>query len=349
LKVIAVVGLSKNSGKTTFLNWYLSQETLRLLPPKKEAIVGVTTTGRDGEDIDLVTNDIKPKVCLPTNVYFTAFENVFHENSAWVEGVCKLPFRVIGKSLWLFRTLGAIETEIVGPSVLKEQEKLIAIFQEHGCDTVLIDGSLDRKSICLSEKIDEVVLIVGACVGNIEEIRDLVSGIRYQVSGIRDQVSGIGAKYESIAYKNPPYPPSKRGGKCLTLKNGAGNIVETNIKSIYSNESAIIDILNQNPEWVYFPGAITEYSWKKLKKKFIDFKGNIIIEHPLNIRIEMKELKSFLDEKALYSRIRFTISTIAVNSYSPYNDHIDVSLLRKEIRKVFDNNSVIDVTEVVGL
>jgi hypothetical protein len=312
LRVVAVVGLSKNCGKTTFLNWYISRE--------QGSVVGVTTTGRDGEEIDLVTNDKKPKVKLPAGVYFTAFENVYMEKAVWVEGICKLPFRVIGKNLWLYKTLGAIETEIVGPSHLKEQESLIDIFEKYGCDTVLIDGSLDRKSICLSERVDEIVLVIGAAAGWIEEIKEQVSGIRYQVSGIRYQEIGGMVKYK--------------------------NVVETNFKSIYGHENSVIDILMQQPEWVYFPGALTEYSWLKLKKYILDFKGKLVFNHPLNVRIGLRDLKEMINKKGLYSRLRFNLSCVAVNSYSPYNEHIDVDLLREEIRKMFIEKEVIDVTEV---
>ena len=343
MRVIAVVGLSKNCGKTTFLNWSLElgawrretgdvcsqlQALSSYLPAPSSQLVGVTTTGRDGEDVDLVTNERKPKVKLPAGIYFTAFENVFCEKAVWVEGICKLPFRVIGKSLWLYKTLGVVETEIVGPSHLKEQESLIDIFKKYGCDTVLIDGSLDRKSICLSERVDEIVLVIGAAAGGIEEIKEQVSGIRAQGSGIRDQEIGGMVKYENIVYKL---------GDC---------VVETNIKSIYGHENSVIEILMQQPEWVFFPGALTEYSWKKLKKYVFDFNGKIVFNHPLNVRIGLRDLKELINKKGLYSRLRFNLSCVAVNSYSPYNEHIDADLLREEIRKMFIEKEVIDVTEV---
>ena len=162
MRIVAVVGLSKNAGKTAFLNWYV----------KQCSAVGVTTTGRDGEAIDLLTHEKKPKVSLPPNVYFTAYEHICDENSAKVETVDKLPFRVIGKNLWLYKSLDYIETEIIGAATLKEQEKLIKTFKDLGCNTVLIDGALDRKSICLSEKVTDVVLVIGAAAGNINEIKE---------------------------------------------------------------------------------------------------------------------------------------------------------------------------------
>ena len=351
MKVIAVVGLSKNCGKTTFLNWSLGTGAWSLelgdgrrefpspishLPSPISQLIGVTTTGRDGEDIDLVTHEKKPKVKLPAGVYFTAFENVFNEKAVWIEGICKLPFRVIGKNLWLYNTLGVVETEIVGPSHLKEQELLIDIFEKYGCDTVLIDGSLDRKSICMSERVEEIVLVVGAAAGSIAEIREQTEMV-LMYSSCKACLAEM-CLLKNITYKvgeNPPYPSLKRR-----------EIVETDIKSIYGHENSIIDILKQEPEWVYFPGALTEFSWKRLKKYMLDFKGKIIFNHPLNMRIGLKDLKEIIQTNKVYSRMRFNLSCVAVNAYSPYGEHIDADILREEMRKMFTDKEVIDVTEV---
>ena len=60
-KRISIVGMAKNAGKTTALNYLLEEamdEGLRL---------GVTSTGRDGEGTDVVTGTDKPRVFLDTD------------------------------------------------------------------------------------------------------------------------------------------------------------------------------------------------------------------------------------------------------------------------------------------
>ena len=55
-KTISIVGMAKNVGKTTALNYLIEEaedESIRL---------GITSTGRDGETTDLVTNTDKPRV-----------------------------------------------------------------------------------------------------------------------------------------------------------------------------------------------------------------------------------------------------------------------------------------------
>ena len=57
-KTLSIVGMAKNAGKTTALN-YLIEEAI-----DEGITLGVTSTGRDGESQDLVTGTEKPRVYL---------------------------------------------------------------------------------------------------------------------------------------------------------------------------------------------------------------------------------------------------------------------------------------------
>lgn len=57
-KTLSIVGMAKNAGKTTALN-YLIEEAI-----DEGILLGVTSTGRDGESQDLVTGTEKPRVYL---------------------------------------------------------------------------------------------------------------------------------------------------------------------------------------------------------------------------------------------------------------------------------------------
>ena len=62
-KTISIVGMAKNAGKTTALNFLIEEamdEGVRL---------GITSTGRDGESTDLVTETEKPRVYLSSQYF----------------------------------------------------------------------------------------------------------------------------------------------------------------------------------------------------------------------------------------------------------------------------------------
>ena len=281
--VIAIIGLSKNSGKTTFLNW--------LVKRLKNKVIGITTTGRDGEEFDILTNDKKPQVCLPAGTYFTAFDNIYTSFSSHLIGISKLPFRVIDKNLWLYKTLSPIETEIVGPSTRKQQEALIDIFREKGCNFVVIDGSLDRKSICLSDKITDVGIVVGASAGCFSEIRDLVEKLWC---------------YSRITKYKPD---------------------------------------NDRETW-FLPGMLTDNKWRVLKTNILNFKGNILFNHPLNINIGLSELKRLVQDKNVFTNTCFPVTMVAVNPNSVVGEHIDADFLFNEMTKLWGEGLVVNARDI---
>ncbi len=59
--ITALIGLSKNAGKTSFLNWLSAHLEITQ--------AGIITTGRDGEDFDLVSKQKKPKVFIPATFF----------------------------------------------------------------------------------------------------------------------------------------------------------------------------------------------------------------------------------------------------------------------------------------
>ncbi len=317
-RVIAIVGLSKNAGKTSFLNWLVQH-----LNNKR---IAVTTTGRDGEDQDLVTGEQKPKVVLPKTCFFSTFDYVTDNSMHKIEIICKSQYRVIGKNLYIAKTIEPIETEIIGALTNKEQTEIIKAFKDLSVNIILIDGSLDRKSICLSEIITDIVLVVGAAFGTIDEIRSqchlLSNYALFDHYPIPD--------YEYVTYK-----------ESTDL-----NVVTTDISSIYSKEYIINNIIKKNPEWIYIPGAITDVSWVKIKHNVSNYQGKFILESPVNFNIKNNELYKLVNEKTFFTRNVFNLKAIIVNSYSPNNQHLDSDFLRLEIQNIFKNLPVIDITQI---
>ena len=75
-KTISIVGMAKNAGKTTALNYLIEEaedESIRL---------GITSTGRDGETTDLVTNTDKPRVYLYENTIWNPLSSDFTKIAA---------------------------------------------------------------------------------------------------------------------------------------------------------------------------------------------------------------------------------------------------------------------------
>ena len=55
VQTMSIVGMCKNAGKTTMLNWMLHHDRL-------QGTLGLTSIGRDGESTDVVTGTEKPGI-----------------------------------------------------------------------------------------------------------------------------------------------------------------------------------------------------------------------------------------------------------------------------------------------
>ena len=73
-KVISIVGLAKNTGKTETLN-YLTKNLY-----ENNLKMGLISYGRDGEDIDLITGKKKPTVNVYPGSFFVTSSRALRGN-----------------------------------------------------------------------------------------------------------------------------------------------------------------------------------------------------------------------------------------------------------------------------
>lgn len=158
-KTVCLAGMCKNAGKTTALNALIKGAA------KAGDVLGLTSIGRDGEQIDLVTGTGKPPIEVPAGTLFAAAAGL-------------LPFCTVTKELLAFtgdhtplgevllcRALSAGSLEIGGPSHTARLKCLQDSFFACGAKRVFIDGALFRKSLCAPEICEGAVLSTGASYG----------------------------------------------------------------------------------------------------------------------------------------------------------------------------------------
>jgi len=173
--IYSIAGICKNCGKTSLLN--------NLLTTHSSQKFGVLTTGRDGEEIDVIFGNAKPAVKLPGNTLFTSSSATMNKLGSAVEIIAKLPYSAGNKQLWLLKTIRNIETEIVGPGSAETQIQIAEVMLKEGAEIVLIDGSLDRKSIAMSPKVKGVFIVTGSSFGSLDKITAELSRL-YRLSRV---------------------------------------------------------------------------------------------------------------------------------------------------------------------
>lgn len=321
IPLVAITGICKNAGKTTFLNWL----TARL---SKLGQVALLTTGRDGEDFDLVGGHEKPKVIIPQNSIFVTHSNILERFSGKVEILLKSDFKAGSFNIWVVKALQDIETEIIGPSTASEQIALSEQIKTFNPEFILIDGSLDRKAITLKPEIDAMILVVSANFGTLDEILDELKRLLL-LTKIPKLIN------QEIAEDEENF---------LLIKD---NQVVFRTKTLLGFEKEIIAYLNENEvDKIYLPGVLTDTIWEKVKKSFSQNSKAFVIYHPYQLHLNYLNLQEFLLNIKVEAKNNFILSGIALNSFSVKGRHLKSGSLYEAITKITDI-PIIDCMEIL--
>lgn len=159
VRTVAVMGMTKNTGKTVSLNHLLSQAHAERLT------VGLTSIGRDGEAHDQVYAIPKPPVMVtPGNLVATASDTLVRAKAR----IKQIDTTGVGSpmgEILIVKVIESGEMEVAGASRSHDQHKVIALLRQCGADIVLLDGALGRSHHASPAMADGVVLATGAAVG----------------------------------------------------------------------------------------------------------------------------------------------------------------------------------------
>lgn len=106
-------------------------------------IIGVTSTGRDGETTDLVTQTEKPKVYLYTGTLVSVPTKLYEMADAGLEILEMTNYRTPLGSLLLCKVVESGNVQIAGPINTKEHKELYEKMMDLGAELILIDGAID--------------------------------------------------------------------------------------------------------------------------------------------------------------------------------------------------------------
>ncbi len=151
---IVVIGTGKNVGKTVAVRAIAQAAHARGLR------LGLTSTGRDGEGVDIVDAMPKPRLFLRAgDVLATARGSLPDAPATEVLDVSKLA--TAAGSVAFVRVRADACYEIVGPPTAAGVRSCIDRFFDFGCELAIVDGAVDRVAV-LAGGDDAVVVATGA-------------------------------------------------------------------------------------------------------------------------------------------------------------------------------------------
>jgi len=153
VETLGIIGLSKNTGKTTTLN--------KIIEMYQNVTIGLTSIGLDGESLDQVNFLPKPKIMVrPRMIIATAYECLMASNLEY-EILKITEMRTALGLVCIVRILSEGTMVIAGPTTNHDLHQLILLLKPY-VDKILVDGAFNRMTFANIESLDAIVLATGA-------------------------------------------------------------------------------------------------------------------------------------------------------------------------------------------
>lgn len=329
-ETLSIVGMAKNAGKTTALN-YLIEEAM-----DEGMTLGITSTGRDGEMEDLVTGTEKPRVYLDRDMLVSVPAQLYELADAGLEIVEHTNYRTAIGDLLLCRVQDAGYVQIAGPVMTSETKKLCKEMLDLGCELVLIDGAIDRKSIASPETSDAIILATGAVLSRsmkkvIEETAHIVG--LYSLPEMEE------SKERDLFVENINDSVEDN----VMLIDNEGELKKLDLTTGLGASKYIDEAIDENTKYIYIPGALTnsvvcDIGLKKLKQV------HFILKDPTKIFISAMDW-GILRKKGFKVSVlkNIEIAAITVNPWAPLGYTFDNIALLEEMKKAIPDIPIIDV------
>lgn len=162
---VAILGMAKNVGKTTVLNYLTSKLTCR------HGIIGVVSVGREGVRQDFLTGAAKPSIHLPMGAILATGRKLISLCQAGLEILEVTPFHCPFGELVIARVRTPGLVELAGPVRIEDLKVILKVFREKGAGITLVDGALDRKAAGVPGVTEGLILSTGTPVAaSMEEV-----------------------------------------------------------------------------------------------------------------------------------------------------------------------------------
>ena len=323
---LSIVGMAKNAGKTTALN-YLIEEAM-----DEGVVLGITSTGRDGESTDLVTGTDKPKVFLDEGTIVSVPVKLYELADAGLEILKMTNYSTPLGQIMLCRVAESGYVQIAGPVSTKEHKKMCGEMLALGAELILIDGAVDRKSIAAPSASDAIILSTGAVLSRslkkvVEETAHIVG--LYQLPRLEE------GKAKDLIISREDRE------RILLIK---GNAIEMlDLKTGLSAGRFLDEAIDEKTGYIFLPGALTNSVISDIhpeKMKKVEF----VLRDPTKIFIDFMHWQQ-LRKKGFTVKVleNIKVAALTVNPYAPAGYSFEHEALLKAMRNSIEGIPVIDV------
>jgi len=302
-KTISIVGMSKNSGKTVALNHLIGEAQEEGLP------IGITSIGRDGESLDIVTETEKPRIFLEEGAYIATATAMLPLGDASIEILKVTEYRTPLGEIIIGRVRDGGYVQIAGPQRLSEIKAVSDIMLSLGAKFVIIDGALDRLSQAAPTISEATILSTGAVLSRdknkvIEETIHVVNTLG--LPQVKDEE--IRGMVRNLMEQNQ-----------IAIIDDDKNIDKIPLKTALNAGHIIGDHLKENSRYLVIPGSLVKNTLEDLVRTTRKFKNiEIVITDGTKVFIPPKEWLKFTRQGIKVTVLdKINLIGITVNPYAP--------------------------------
>lgn len=330
-KSISVIGTAKNAGKTVTLNYLIEKAQDRGIA------LGLTSTGRDGERLDLITSTQKPPIYAHRGTIIATAQRLLEEErvSAEILEVTDM-FTSLGPVV-VARVMSSGYVQLAGPDTNKEMKMILDRLGEMGCEMVLVDGALNRVSSASPSVTDAVILSTGAVVSrDMEKVIEVTAHVANLFSLEEVEDGDIRDKAEKII-----------SGRGLALISRNGNVEVLEVKTALRSGAYISQRIEEDTGYIVLGGSLSGSTLKNIAEGMKDkSRVTLIVRDATRIFMEPREWQYFLKMGVQIKVLdRINLLAVTVNPYAPQGYYFEPGVFLERMRESLQPVKVFDVMQ----
>jgi hypothetical protein len=305
---IAIIGMSKNAGKTTVMN--------TLLKGYVNQPIAITSIGLDGEEQDTLSFKQKPRITVYENMFIATAKHALTESTAAVNIIEETAINTPLGPIVLGVVTHPGQILLAGPSSTKGLQQIKHKFLQNGASKVIIDGALFRKSFAKRCLVDGVILVSGASYH-----RDLESVIEDTVTVV-DQLMLKDISLESLPHHTH-----------VAVKDAQGTIIKGLNHPLSLDPNALEQLIEEAFEFIQLDGALTNQIVTRILAHRSIFKDKtLVLDDAANILCDAHMFR-YLKQIGLHvvSRHHVDVLFVAINPFSPSGYTFDKTKMHQKM------------------
>jgi hypothetical protein len=314
------VGNAKNAGKTTVLN--------ALLEAFSDHIVGVTSVGLDGEELDAVTYLPKPRIHMRPGTLFATAERCLESSSATWRLRSRTGIATALGEVVVADVLTAGDVLVGGPSTAASTAMVVAELKRNGAERVFLDGAFARMSHAAAG--DAMVYVVGA------------HGSVSMAKVVED------ARYALAKFRLPSLPPRLAFLMDETevgWTDAEDRFHGLGASSAIGSADTLLDRIPTEASWLYLPHALGPALAGRIVARRSEHRFGIALASPFALVVAGDDLRRlFLADRTVAVLRPTEVLFVAANPFSPAGHRFDRGTFLEALSATTDL-PVIDVME----